>query len=298
MLGRALPTSLDALPRLWRSLDVRVEAELPRSFDADWSIGGRVRGALGHVLHDAPDLEGPRAKARREKLGLPPAFELIYAQRFMAPERASPLAHAPARPVLIAARGEGRRLRVTIRLFGAAMLYQRQIEKALCRTLEGGIAIAAGARSRAKLLPTSIVVESPHLESGDLPADSVRLVFRTPLALLRGERLRADPEAVLGSLLSRIAALAAWQGIAVEADPAMLAAELRRLQCTWQDSGVVDWQRRSAAQPGRQIPMTGFLGSLLIEGDMDLWRPVMHLAPVTHIGSHTTFGMGEVELRR
>ena len=297
MWGEAQPTTLEALPRLWRSLDVRAEVPLPKSFDADWSIGGRVRGALGHVLHEA-DLESPRARTRREKLGLPTAFELIYASRFPAPERASPLAHAPARPVVIKARGEGRRLSVTIRLFGAAMLYQREIEKALARTLEGGIAIAAGARSRARLSPTSLVVEVPRLEGIELPTDSVRVVFSTPLALLRGERLRATPDAVLGSLLSRIAALAAWQGMAIEADAVALAAELDRLHCAWHESSVVDWQRRSAAQPGRLIPMTGYLGSLLVEGDMELWRPILHLAPNTHIGSHTTFGMGEVELRR
>lgn len=297
MWGEAQPTTLDALPRHWRSLEVRAEAPLPKSFDADWSIGGRVRGALGHVLHDA-DLESPRARARREKLGLPTAFELIYGTPFIAPERASPLAHAPARPVIIKARGDGRRLCVTIRLFGAAMLYQREIEKALTRTLEGGIAIAAGARSRARLAPTSLVVAVPRLESSELPADSVRVVFLTPLALLRGVRLRATPEAVLGSLLSRIAALAAWQGMAVEADAAALAAELERLHCAWHECSVVDWQRRSVAQPGRHIPMTGYLGSLLVEGDFELWRPILHLAPNTHVGSHTTFGMGEVELRR
>ncbi len=298
MLGRAEPTSLEALPRLWRSLDVTAEAALPPSFDVDWSIGGRVRGALGHVLHNVPDLEEPRARARRERLGLPSAFELIYAPRFMAPERASQLARAPVRPVLLAARAEKRRLRVTIRLFGAAMLYQRQIELALRRTLEGGIAVAAGARSRARLEPVKIEVTAPPLESAWLPADSVRIVFRTPLALLRGDWLRADPDAVLGSLVSRIAALAAWQGIALETDPALLAAELQRLQCSWQGGGVVGWQRRSMAQPQRQIPMTGYLGSLLIEGDMELWRPALQLAPVSHIGSHTTFGMGEVALLR
>jgi len=296
MIGEPQPTSLEDLPRLWRSLDIAAEAVLPKAFDVDWSIGGRIRGALGHVLCRGGDLEAPRARARRERLGLPSAFELIYAPHFVAPNRASPLARAPARPVLIAASAEQRRLRVTIRLFGAAMLYQRQIEAALRHTLEGGIAVAHSARSRARLEVASVGVKAPRLEGPVAPVDSVRLIFRSPLAALRSDLVRADPRAVIGSLVSRIAALAAWQRMALEVDTVGLAAELEWMTCTWQDSRVVKWERRSMAQPGRLIPMLGLLGTVVVEGEIDRWQPLFRLAPVTHIGSHTTFGMGEVSI--
>lgn len=290
-----LSVGLADLPRLWRSLDVTIRAPLPPSFDTDWSIGGRVRGALGHVLRDSR-LESARARARRERLGLPTPFELFFAARYLAPPRASTLARAPTRPVLLAVRTDRRRLVVTARLFGVAMLYQRQIEAALVRTLEAGIAVAEGARSRARLPPDQLVCEAPRLE-GEWPDSAGRsLRFCSPLALLRKDMLRNDPRDVFGSLLSRNAALALWQGLTIAANPGPLAAELASWNCRWENCRVVGWERRSIVQPGRVIPMVGVLGRIEIEGGIDLWQPLLRLAPVTHIGSHTTFGMGAVDL--
>jgi len=289
-----LPVELAALPRLWRSLDVTVEATLPQSFEADWSLGGRVRGALGHVLRGDAGLEPSRARARRERLGLPSAFDLVFGGRHLAPPRSSPLARAPVRPLLLAIQAERRRLAVTARLFGVAMLYQRQIEAALVRTLENGIAVAPGARSRARLQPDRLEAAAPMVEREQPGGRRGTLRFRSPLALLRKDRLRSGPRDVFGSLLSRTAALAGWQGLALTADVALLAMELAAWDCRWEASHIVGWERRSVAQPGRVIPMLGILGRIEIDGTIHLWQPLLALAPLTHIGSHTTFGMGAV----
>ena len=75
-----------------------------------------------------------------------------------------------------------------------------------------------------------------------------------------------------------------------------LAAELRSWDCRWEECRVVGWERRSAAQPGRVIPMIGLLGRIEIEGRVEAWQSLLRLAPITHIGSHTTFGMGAVSV--
>lgn len=59
------------------------------------------------------------------------------------------------------------------------------------------------------------------------------------------------------------------------------------------------WNRTShrSGRQRRAIDLSGWTGRVVIEGDPDLWIPLLRLAGALNIGRHTLYGCGQVEAR-
>ncbi|MEZ5847258.1 MAG: CRISPR system precrRNA processing endoribonuclease RAMP protein Cas6 [Geminicoccaceae bacterium] len=278
------PVPVAALWRHIRICEIVAYCERPPGLDAGWSLAGRVRGALGRAFGEVPPV-------RRRPWPLPGAFELLFGEAVAMPEVRGDLFANPTRPYLLFVREREGGFEVVVRLFGWSACWEREVAVALERGLAGGISVAAGARARARLRPVMAprceVPVPPPAESGTV----AQLSFLSPVAFEREGALAADREMLLGSLLSRIAGVTAWHGIVVEADWAELARVEAGIEFDTGGLRPVAFERVSARQ-ARRIPMHGFLGSCTLSGYLGPWLPLLHLAPLLHLGSHTAFGMG------
>ena len=136
---------------LWRHLsivDLVLSCRRPAAFDTGPSLAGRIRGALGWSLKHAIEAEPSVWRRRRRLFDLPSAFDLCFGQPLIAPSVSGPFLN-PARPFLLFAAPAAAGFAVTLRLFGAATLYQRQILSAMHVALANGITIAPTARVKA-----------------------------------------------------------------------------------------------------------------------------------------------------
>ena len=59
---------------------------------------------------------------------------------------------------------------------------------------------------------------------------------------------------------------------------------------------LVTWQRRSGAQAGQALTMTGLVGKLDIVTPPEGLMPLLALGETMHGGSHTALGLGRYSL--
>lgn len=57
-----------------------------------------------------------------------------------------------------------------------------------------------------------------------------------------------------------------------------------------------DWQRYSNRQR-RKMMLGGFVGDVVVEGDLEPFAPLLRTAEVIHVGKGTTFGLGRMEIQ-
>lgn len=146
-----------------------------------------------------------------------------------------------------------------------------------------------------------VVPASPALGSR-LPSVPQRLVieFLSPLRIRYEERLvtRPDFHVLIRSLLRRLAHLSYFHcggdpSIVAFRDWIALAQEVRTASSalTWSD-----WTRYSSRQR-TEMELGGVTGTIVFEGPLAPFLPLLRLGEVVHTGKGTSFGLGRYRLR-
>lgn len=282
--------------RHWQALDIEVVCPRPPDFSIDFSLAGRVRSALGPALRDLAARPG-RHLARRQRLyGLPSAFDAFFGEPLIAPVPTGDLFHNPTRPFLLQAWGQRNRVHLRLRLFGRGGVWQQEAAAGLLEALRRGIQLAPGVRSKAGMMVESVTRRTwrPTLPIG--PINRVSFNVLSPIAFERRDAIAIDRDMLFGSILSRIAGIAAWHGILLEGSWARLADEAMSASIDTDGLRPIAWDRRSYRQHGRIIQMRGLVGRLDLRGQFEHWLSMLALVPSSCLGSHTTLGLGACEV--
>jgi CRISPR-associated endoribonuclease Cas6 len=94
------------------------------------------------------------------------------------------------------------------------------------------------------------------------------------------------------SLLAEVHGGTKWElGYKNLIDTACNAVTLKSRNLEWQD-----WERYSNRQE-RRMKFWGFVGSVVFEGNLKPYLPLIKLGEYIHLGSKTSFGMGKYEIR-
>jgi hypothetical protein len=151
-------------------------------------------------------------------------------------------------------------------------------------------------RATGVLTPRKFAVGPP--EEPALKADRWLLATRTPLCLRRAGReilhpRFADVVAVAARRLNQLTAVH---------QPEVVPFDFRHLlplagRVEWRElwSRRVSTSRRSAGQ-GQEMPLAGILAAFEAKGDLSPFAPLMRWASLLHLGRHTAFGLGEIEI--
>jgi len=135
---------------------------------------------------------------------------------------------------------------------------------------------------------------------GNLPKGSFRLriVIETPLRLKFGNRLSADlPFHVLvRAMLRRISSLFNYYG---EGEPDL---DYRGMVNRAEEIRIVDnrliwfdWRRYSSRQDQAML-MGGMVGSVIYEGKIGEYMPLIDFCSEVHLGKQTSFGLGKIKM--
>lgn len=120
------------------------------------------------------------------------------------------------------------------------------------------------------------------------------LEFLTPTRLKHQDRWanRMDFHILIRGLLRRLSSLAYFHhGWEWKADYAGLIARAGAVTTLREDTRWVDWERYSARQDAR-IALGGLVGTVVYEGNLQEFLPLILLGEHIHVGKGTVFGMG------
>ncbi len=266
---------LSTYARLWRQADIRIEAVSSEGFSVDDTLAGRIRGALGRRLLGSDQWDTAAA------------FELFFEE---APAWRTGNPDLP-RPYVLAAAGRSQSISVKLSLFGFAGALAQAVAASLCDALEGGIAVAERARSRAPLQVKSCELSrSEGVVLRTDVAEWVCAVFQSPVSIMQGNRTNVNAENLVAALSRRIALLAPWQDVQVSTG------ELCEATCKFDWKIVPRSHTRSAWNSGRQhkggLVMEGTRLCLVGRGRSAGIETVMRLGERAHVGARTAFGFG------
>ena len=121
-------------------------------------------------------------------------------------------------------------------------------------------------------------------------------MLETPLRLKFNNRLQADlPFHVLvRAMLRRISTLAAaFDGQEPDLDYKGLVRRAAEVATTENRLAWHDWQRYSSRQQQKML-MGGMTGSVIYEGDIGEYLPLIKFCGESHIGKQTAFGLGKI----
>lgn len=273
-----------ALPQHWRQTDIRAVCRRPREFDGGPTLGGRIRGALGHALAAVAAAPPASAARRRALWGWPSAFAALFAAEW---------GSGRTPPYAIAAEEMKNSIHIRIALFGFAAMWAPEVKTALVQAMSAGIAIAPEAPVRTPLTVESLEVQTPTL-SPVLPTRDALLLLHGLLQIRSDQSLTYSAQAFVDSLCNRMVALARWQDLALTIDDT--SAMATNLTLSFEPPRPYGWTRRSSAQPGREIPMIGTRGRLTLSGQLEPLMPFLRIGEVAQIGGRTTTGYGYYEL--
>jgi hypothetical protein len=181
---------------------------------------------------------------------------------------------------------------MVLRLFGKGAIWQAEAAAGLKQALASGIQLAPDVRSRAKLTVTSEHRRMQRLVLPGAPVDHIGIEFLSPVAFERRDAIAVDRDMLFGSILSRVAGLAAWHGMLLSGAWEALAEEAAGTRIDASGLKPVGWTRRSYRQHGRIVAMKGLIGRLHLHGQLDRWLPLLALLPAACLGSHTALGLG------
>jgi hypothetical protein len=123
----------------------------------------------------------------------------------------------------------------------------------------------------------------------------VKVILDTPLRIKFENRLKADLpfHVFVRAMLRRVSALMHYYG---NGEPDMdyrgLVARARGVTLVASDLRWFDWQRYSQRQE-REMLMGGMIGSVIYEGKIGEFMPLIDFCAKVHIGKQTAFGLGK-----
>lgn len=133
--------------------------------------------------------------------------------------------------------------------------------------------------------------------------DTLTLQWETPVNLTyQGEMARElEFHILISRLLSRIEHLGALYVDVTQVDDAWSESarqwihQAKEVCRTREETDIKEWKRFSTRQ-GRDIPMTGVIGTVTYEGDLMPFIPLLILGQFTHVGKHAVFGLGKYKI--
>ena len=270
------------LGKVWSFDLLRFTCARPSDMEDFPELSERLRGAFGAALHRQPQPVTATGRLR------PHARDILFAALGQ-----SETGEGHAKPVVIRGWIERQHLIVELRLFGWAMAWRHEAATAMLDALQSGVALKGGRRAlRCAVEPEH--VEHRRVSFVDLPAGTsqARLRFRSPVGLRQRARTHGDPRAILAAALPRIERMARWQACRLVVGGGWWKERLDRLQVSGENWRRLSWDRFTRNQGGTAVPMSGFLGDLVVDGWLDDVALVLALAETCNVGSHAALGMG------
>ena len=128
--------------------------------------------------------------------------------------------------------------------------------------------------------------------------DNIRLSFTTPLHIQKHGKVLGDDMSAkdfLLALIRRYYLLQEFYGHTYQApDFSKLAEQAQTVTCNKQLTWC-SWQRYSNRQQ-QKMRFDGVLGTITLTGELNVFLPMLQAGQWLHIGSKTTFGMGQYQL--
>jgi CRISPR/Cas system endoribonuclease Cas6 (RAMP superfamily) len=130
------------------------------------------------------------------------------------------------------------------------------------------------------------------------PLNTIRIQFVTPTWIKSANQVIRKPDFfhILKRLRDRINALSTFCGSGpLDIDFAALgksAEEVRTVSCD------VHWEERfrTSSKTHHRHDLSGFVGQAVYEGDLVEFLPWLLLGEIVHLGKHTAWGMGQMQL--
>lgn len=286
--------------------------------------GSMLRGAFGHALRRLVCAMGPEQPCGtcplRRACVYPRIFEPVRGDGPPPPflrgveEVARPYVFEPGSPGGSLPRGGS--LGFDLLLFGQAAALQAYAILAVQRMAEAGLGTRrtrfrlARVEALAPPAPPSLLFDqgtlldvppaSPTVPCSEpLPGASMTLRFLTPLRLKVRDRLTDQPRfrdlafAMLRRTLEIAHAHVPGAAVDWEFRPLLDQASNVRIAATaltWQD------QERWSQRQQTSMRLGGVVGTLILEGNLEPFGPLLRTAEVIHLGKGATFGLGQVSL--
>jgi CRISPR-associated endoribonuclease Cas6 len=296
----------------------RLEAVVEQPLHLPEYAGSALRGIFGHALRRAACVTGLPDCSRcalHRSCGYPAVFEppapLDYTRRILSDVPVPFVVEPP--PWGEQAHPSGALLSFSTVLIGPALQQLPLVLLAWRHALQRGLGpqegtarlervfvegesepVLDGARGRLRPHGQLLALPGPETAPGQ-----VRLVFHTPLRLLREGRLiapeRLAPSDLLMSLLRRTAHLVELQlGGTLGVDFAALKAHAGSI--TGEPAlALRDWTRHSARQQ-RHMNLAGVVGHWTLHGDLAPFWPLLVLGQWLHAGKGASFGLGRYRI--
>lgn len=248
-------------------------------------LGPTLRGLFGYALREAAcghpsDADGYCT----QPLGCP--YSRIFEGLESLPQPFVLLVDPPKR------RSKRMQIRCGVRLFGAAM----HDAPLVVRAFEIGESCGIGS-DRIHYRLTSSLVKAPtpsHSQRTLDPSNTRALewVFRTPLSLREGDDLRANPtgDDIVAAGRRRVCLIRAASGAQGDS-PTPIAPPRGSFRIV--KKHIREWRIfRTSGRQGRAVPLRGIIGRMVIEGPWfeEAWW--LNEIESTHLGKHTSFGLG------
>jgi hypothetical protein len=157
---------------------------------------------------------------------------------------------------------------------------------------------AAQITAEAGALAARLATPAPSLSAQRPPA--IRLALRTPTRLVESGRLvkpaHFELATLLARLLERLDALGALYGAGpTGVEPAALRAQAERVrvveqQLVWRDLF------RGSSRHGRQLPLGGLVGEVVLDGDLAPLLPWLLWGMLVHVGKDAAMGNGRLAI--
>lgn len=277
----------------------RLHARVRRAVQWPAYEGSVLRGVWGHALKravcvtQAPQCGGCPLQQRCAYPALfepaPPAGRRTYGD--MTP----PLVIEPGGGPRELQPGEGYGFHLV--LFGRALKETALIRQTWQRALTDAIGPRRGALD---VEPTDIIDDGVPLPSPEATPERIRVQLLTPLFVKRQGQPIAPAAFTAAdfvwSVVRRVAEVCELHlGQTTGLDFAALKRAAQNLAFTeaqWEQQSFVRWSNRQE----QHTPLTGIVGSGLVEGDLHPFWPVLHLGQWLHAGGKASFGLGHYRL--
>ena len=261
---------------LWRVARVLAVCEKPPLLEDYPELSVRVRGAFGRSVAESDNQLASQAR-------LPRAEHIFFGDLGRSNNEF-------VRPITVRSWIDGQNMMAEVRLFGVATSYAQEVAGTLISALGNGVALGVVTPRRVHVN----VLEVGVLEQGSIMVpqsrEQVTIKLRTPAARIR------VPSDLIKSTVRRAHNLACWQGLKIVDNVEEACRQADNLRCDARDLLSYGWSRHSRRQIGRDIPMSGLLGTLHVAGGLTQLMPYLAIASETNTGVNAALGLGWFDL--
>lgn len=287
LLSPGTRSGLDELADHWFHQVIVLRLRRPPELDAPLEVLNRVRGALGKGLM--------RSASREAINGMPCpfdppcAFDVLFREQIRLHGK-----FGLPKPWVLAIEVGRRSMEIRLTVFGMACQWIEAVRERLVESVQEAVRWSNDVRKRER----SDVLSAEILTGGTMkipPAPpAIVMNFLTPFDA-SGTDFRVTPSTVVARLARRVDALARWMDVEVET-------RWQEIADAWHGArfSVADLQGGVAVRGSRRqrkvYENDVVNGSILIEGDLAPFWPLLMLGQTCHVGRGATVGYGRYVL--